>query len=239
MFHHLGEHEEIKWSIFVQRAKKLGDGDLLALDSTLVVCENSSVHDAQRTKNKEGLMSGAYKVVYLYSITARQLIAYAKIPGNIPDCSTVPYALEQFKALNLKGTIEIVQDNGYATELDIGQYLHAKRHFITRLEPDCGWIKDDLDKYLAAIKNDTVGTEILQADPDFTGIHVTVPHRFPYTRKYGSTAKGLKAGDKDYVTANINVFFLYSSYKRGIDDSKLRQQINHARNDIESGAVFR
>ena len=238
LFHYLGEHEEIKWAIFIKRAEKLGDGELLALDSTLIVCENSSVADAKKTKNKEGMITGAYKVVYLYSITARQLIAYAKIPGNIPDCSTVQYALDQFKALKLKGNIEIIQDNGYATEQDIGQYLHSKRHFITRLEPNCSWIRDDVNKYLSEVKNDGAGTEILRADPEFTGVHVTVNRQFPYIRKYGSNTKGLKAGDIDQIEASINVFILYSSYKKGIDDSKLRQQIINAQKDLEREAVL-
>ncbi len=238
LFHYIGQHEEIKWSIFTQRANRLGDGELVALDSTLIVCENSSVQDAETTKNKEGTISGAYKVIYLYSVSARQLIAYAKVPGNIPDCSTVALALDYFKSLELKSSIEIVQDNGYATELDIGLYFHAHRHFITRLEPDCKWIRDKVDEYLPILKQGETGAEIVNSDPEFSGVMVSVTHEFPYIRKHGSTAKGLKAGDREYVANRINVFIYYSSFKQGLDDKKLREQIVRARADIEAGAVL-
>lgn len=238
LFVYLGEHEEIKWSIFLRRAERMGDGELIALDSTLIVCENKSVNDAKTTKNKEGTISGAYKVVYLYSVTARQLIAYAKIPGHIPDCSTVAFALDYFKALNLKSSIEIVQDNGYATELDLGQYLHVKRHFVTRLEPDCSWIQDKVSKYLPILKTGDIGAEVIRSDPEFSGVRVSVTHDFPYVRKYGSASKGMKAGDKEFITARINVFIYYSSYKQGIDDKKLREQLIRAQKDIEAGAVL-
>ena len=238
LFHHLGEHPEIQWSIFKQRAQKLGDGELLALDSTLIVCENSSVRDARTTRNKEATTSGAYKVIYLYSITARQLIAYSKIPGNIPDTSTVSYALDYFKALELKGNIEIVQDNGYASELNIGQYLHVKRHFVTRLEPDCMWIRDAVEKYLPIIRNVGQEVEILRTDPDFSGVRTTVTRKFPYIRKYSSKTKGLSAGDTDYVEATINIFILYSGLKQARDDSKLKKQIVDAQADIENRAIL-
>ena len=237
-FYYIGQHEEIKWAIFIQRARRMGDGELLALDSTLIVCENSSVKDAKTTKNKAGVISGAYKVVYLYSVTARQMIAYAKVPGHIPDCSTVAFALDYFKALELKGSIEIVQDNGYATEQDLGQYLHAKRHFITRLEPSCNWIRDKVKEYLPRIKEGGTGTSVIHSDPEFSGVKVSVTHQFPYVRKYGSASKGLKAGDTEFITAKINVFIYYSSYKQGIDDKKLREQLIRAQYDIEAGAVL-
>ena len=166
------------------------------------------------------------------------MIAYAKIPGNIPDCSTVAFALDYFKALKLKGSIEIVQDNGYATDLDIGLYFHAHRHFITRLEPDCKWIRDKVNKYLSLLKQGGAGTEIVVSDPEFSGVRVSVTHEFPFIRKYGSSAKGLKAGDREYITSRINIFIYYSSFKQGLDDKKLREQIIRAQTDIEAGAVL-
>ena len=46
-------------------------------------------------------IKNVYKIVVIYSITSRQPIAYAILPGNIPDGKTVPNALEQLKALKL------------------------------------------------------------------------------------------------------------------------------------------
>ena len=108
-------------------------------------------------------------------------------------------------------------------------------HFITRLEPDCKWIRD---KYLPILKQGGSGTETIVSDPEFSGVMVSVTHVFPYIRKYGSKVKELKAGDHEYITSRLNVFIYYSSFKQGLDDRKLREQIIRAQTDIEAGAVL-
>lgn len=238
LFQELGSHADIKWKVFKNRAKQMGQDELLALDSSTVSTTTKTINNAQTAKDKDGIVKKVYKVVYIYSITSRQLIAYDLIPGHIPDCSTVDTALTHLDILGLNKSIEVVQDNGYATDEDIGEFLHRKRHFVTRLEPNRKWISSEVDKALDQIRDGSEGTSIIHCDPEFSGKAVRIEHAFPYKRKYGSVEKGKKAGDIEYITSKVNVFIYYSTKKKGDDDSKFRTQFEQVREDAINGAYL-
>lgn len=238
LFYDIGKNEEIKWSIFRIRAAQFKEDELLALDSTVIHCGTKDVSDAQSTVGKDGHIDRYFKVVYIYSITSRQLVAYAKIPGNIPDCSTVVNALKQLDILELPSGIEVVQDNGYATDEDMGEYLHRKRHFITRLTPDLKWIRPIIEKYLSELRDGTGRTKVIHCDPSFSGISTQVSGPFPYRRIYANKKVGLKAGDVEYVEATVNVFIYFSTRKKGEEDEEFRVQYENVREDILSGSIL-
>ncbi len=238
LFYDIGKNEEIKWSIFRIRAAQFKEDELLALDSTVIHCGTKDVSDAQSTVGKDGHIDRYFKVVYIYSITSRQLVAYAKIPGNIPDCSTVVNALKQLDILELPSGIEVVQDNGYATDEDMGEYLHRKRHFITRLTPDLKWISPIIEKYLSELRDGTGRTKVIHCDPSFSGISTQVSGPFPYRRVYANKKVGLKAGDVEYVEATVNVFIYFSTRKKGEEDEEFRVQYENVREDILSGSIL-
>jgi len=238
LFHDIGKRQKIKWSIFKNRANQMGEDELLALDSSTISTTTKTIHNAQKAKDKDGIIKQVYKVVYIYSITARQLLAYDVIPGNITDCSTVDTALTHLDVLGLSSNIEVVQDNGYATDEDIGEYLHRKRHFVTRLEPNRKWIREEVLKAIKDIRDGDEQTSVIHCDPSFGGKTVSMVHAFPYKRKYGSSKKDMKAGDIDYVKARVNVFIYYSTKKKGEDDEKFRIQFEQVREDVMNGAFL-
>ena len=238
LFREIGGREELKWSIFMQRARQMGEDELLALDSSTISTTTDTIRNAQKAMDKDGIVKKVYKVVYIFSITARQLVAYDMIPGNVPDCSTVDTALTHLDALGLGPNIEVVQDNGYATDEDIGEYLHRKRHFVTRLEPSRKWICGEVDKALKEIRDGDGQTSVIHCDPSFAGKAIKVTHAFPYRRKYGSSKKGKKAGDVDHITAWVNVFIYYSTKKKGDDDEKFRTRFEQVREDAINGAFL-
>ncbi len=182
--------------------------------------------------------TNVYKIVYLYSITARQMVAYALIPGHIPDCSVVDAALTQLDVLELSKDIEVVQDNGYSTDEDLGEYFHRRRHFITRLEGNRSWIAKEVDKAVKEISDGAEGTSVIHCDPEFGGKAISVRHCFPYKRKYASQKKQKKAGETEYLSANVNVFIYFSSKKKGEEDLKFRTQFEQVRMDAIRGAYL-
>ena len=238
LFRELGKRADLKWAVFQQRAKQLGDGELIALDSTTVSTRTQTIHNAQKAADKDKLIRNVYKIVYLYSITARQMVAYALIPGHIPDCSTVDAALTQLDVLELSKDIEVVQDNGYSTDEDLGEYFHRRRHFITRLEGNRSWIAKEVDKAVKEISDGAEGTSVIHCDPEFGGKAISVRHCFPYKRKYASQKKQKKAGETEYLSANVNVFIYFSSKKKGEEDLKFRTQFEQVRMDAIRGAYL-
>ena len=237
LFHHIGEHPEIAWSIFQIRARQFGDGELICWDSTVYECWTKAVHDSLSAPTKDGLIRHVYKVFFFYSITSRKLIAYVKIPGNIADSSTVPYAISKIHALNLRNP-EVIQDNGYTDDNTIGELLHQKTHFITRVVPSLKWIIKLIDQYRDALVSGAEPAQMVYCEPEFSVVYCRARHTFYYRRTYGSKKKGLQAGDKDIIEATVNVFIYYSSCKRGLDDKAFREQYRDVRQDILNGAIL-
>lgn len=234
VFAYLGTHEEIKQSIFLARARTMGKGELIALDSTTVCTESTRLSEGRRAPHKDGLIKNVYKIVEIYSITSRQPIAYALLPGNIPDGSTVSNALEQLEALHLKG-VEIVSDNGYCSENNLLLMIKNGFRFITRIEPDTRWISPFIEEYREEL---SLCGEIMHCDPKFSGVTVTHQHTFSYTRQRGSEKSGLEKGDTEEVTYRLYIHIYYSSCKKADEDMKFRQKYEAVRSDLLSGAFL-
>ena len=234
LFHYIGQNKGIKWSIFKRRAANFGEGELVAWDSSTYACGVSDVHDGRIGIDKDTVTKRLYKVFFFYSVTARQLIAYVKVPGNIADCTTIPYAIAALKTLNLKKP-EILQDNGYTDDNTIGQLLHQKFHFITRMLPNCKWIQPLIAEHRNALCNSLSPATMIESDPEFSGLACTVKRDFPYVRTYKSAKKQIEAGEKDLVSGKLNVFLYYSSWKKGKDDKDFRETYAQVRHDSLNG----
>ena len=237
LFHFIGRNEGIKWSIFKARAARFQEGELIAWDSTVYECNVKGVHDGIQGATKDGLIRRIYKVFFFYSITSRKLLSFVKIPGNVADCTTVPYAISMMKALDLKKP-EILQDNGYTDDNTIGELLHQKFHFVTRILPSARWIKDGMDKYRDALTAGMSPSQMIYSDAEFSGVFFRVRHTFRYTRVYKSTRKGIEAGERDEVKAYVNVFVYFSTYKKGLEDRAFRERFANIRADILAGSVL-
>lgn len=63
----------------------MGNGELIALDSTMIFTESDNLRCSKISLHKDWSIKPVYKIVTIYSITSRQPISYVRIPGNIPD----------------------------------------------------------------------------------------------------------------------------------------------------------
>lgn len=236
LFRYIGMHPEIALSIFKSRALSLGDGELLAWDSADYPCGSEGVSDGVVIVNKSGQPERCTKVLYLYSVTSRQLIAYKKLAGNISDVTTTPYAIEMVKMLGLN-LPEVLQDNGYYSEKNIGEMLHSKIHFIIRIKATNNLVKDLVRNCYETLYAGTCDNIIYDA-PEYSGVSKEITAGFPYERKYSSTKKELKAGDTDWIDAKLNVFIYFSSFQKGKDDQEFRMKYTEVREDLLSGTYL-
>ena len=234
VFVYLSRNEEVKQSIFLARASAMGDGELLALDSTTVWTESTNLSVGRSAPHKDRLIKNVYKVVTIYSITSRQPIAYAILPGNIPDGSTVPNAMKQLEALKLHD-VEIVSDNGYCTEDNLLLMVKSGFHFITRIESDTRWISPLIEQYREEL---SFCGEIMHCDPRFSGVTIMQMHTFSYTRQRSSRKSGLSKGETEEITKRLYVHIYYSSSKKAEEDVKFRRQYEAIRTDLLAGAVI-
>lgn len=234
LFIYLGGNESIKQSIFKHRADTMGHGELLALDPTTIATESKNLKAGRKGIHKDNLIKNVYKVVEIYSITSRQPIAYARIPGNISDGATVENALKQLKALAIQ-KVEIVADSGYSAECNMLLMIRNGFPFIMHVPTDTKWIRPILEEYRDSLSN---GGEIIHCDPKFSGVTIKQMHDFKYERQRASKKSGLSKGETETISKRLYVHIYYSSSKKAEDDVRFRKRFDAVRTDILSGAYL-
>ena len=234
LFVKLGQNEGIKQSVFQHRAQAMGAGELLALDSTTISTESKNLNSGRMSLHKDKLIKNVYKVVEIYSITSRQPVAYAKIPGNIPDGITVENAMKQLETLGLKQP-EIVADSGYCSEDNMLYMILKGFRFIMHISSDTKWISPLVLQHQEELH---YGGEILHCDPKFSGKTVHLEHTFEYERQRASKKSGLEKGDKEQVTRNLYIHIYFSSLKKAEEDIKFRTRYDLIRTSLLRGAYI-
>ena len=218
----LGNNADLQQRLFAQRANGILADGLLALDSTTVETFSEKGGVNRKSVHKDKLIKKVYKIVYLYSIDQRKPIAFAIIPGNIPDSMTVANSIEQIRALSLTSA-ELVHDNGYCTDGTICTMLCENQHFITRIEAGIKWVGDLIDANRDELEH---GGEIIEIDPKFTGKKFRVERTFKTRKKKGLPDSGQS------VTSCVNLFVYYSSVNKAKDDVYFRQKFNSYADDL-------
>lgn len=229
VFIKLESEESIRQSFFTERAKDLLDGELVALDSSTVVIESENVKNGRRTKHKDGRIVNCFKLVVLYSVESHKPIAFRIIPGQISDSTTVLNAIIQLKAIlpNDK-SVELVSDNGYATDADLYTYFSEDQKFITRVEADRTWISQLIDECRGELEH---GGEPLDCDEKFSG-KAFLDVRKKIVKRKTQLAEGAT------IVRNVNVFIYYSSVNKAKDDTAFRKKYKAIKQDLLKGHVL-
>ena len=225
LFMELGKREDIRFHLFRRLADHLTEESMLALDSSTFETESGQLANVRKAPHKDGLIKNTYKVVFFYAIDYRRPVAYALIPGNIPDSETVSNALLQVESLGLQN-IEIVSDNGYCTAASVAVYLENKQSFLTRIEADTKWISELVEKHRDELEH---AGSILSCDPKFSGCMETMKHTF----QRQLTKSGVR--ETKSITEEVNVFIYFSSVNKAKDDVYFRTKYNSYKEDLMLG----
>lgn len=111
LFKNVVRNEEGVQKYFAALAARLEESPVLAFDSTTISTYSENQSEARRGFNKDGNGLNTIKLLTLYSVKAREPMAFAKQPGNIPDVISIENTLTQLRCLNLRKPL-IVTDNG-------------------------------------------------------------------------------------------------------------------------------
>jgi hypothetical protein len=111
LFKDVGNNEDSVQRYFSSRATRLDKSPVLAFDSTTISTYSENQSEARRGFNKDGDGLNTIKLLTLYSVKAREPLAFAKQPGNVPDVISIENTLEQLKCLGLETPL-IVTANG-------------------------------------------------------------------------------------------------------------------------------
>lgn len=231
LFREVGRDESLMQGFFAARIAREGDGPLyVALDSTTVDSETRNP-EARDGMSKSHNGKRTIKVLTLYSMGSRKPLAYAKQPGNVPDVISEKNALEQLRALGAKD-VTLVTDVGFASEANLGAILHSGEHALTKVKVGWKWVSDEALKHLEELQE---FPSIMDCDELTNGITVPVTREFPFTRVHGSKAKGLKAGDTDYVRRRIYLHIYFNQDLRSDENRAFRRDLLEVKSNIERG----
>lgn len=231
LFEQVGRDESLQQSFFLSRCAGIRDKAVLAYDSTTISTYSGNLPEARYGFNKahDGLQT--IKLLTLYSIETRQPVAFTKQPGNLPDVITIENALAQLNALGL-GNSEIVTDNGYYSEQNLADMLHAHFDFITLSKISIKWVKAELRAHADEFSRTS---SVCPYDARIHGITVMLMHDFSYRRKYASRKKGIPEGSEETFSRRIYLHLFYNPTKRVEDDASFDQDLLELRSLLEDG----
>lgn len=232
LFERVGRDESLMQSFFASRLASMDDTALLAYDSTTVSTYSSQISEARYGFNKTHDGLETVKLLSLYSVESRQPVVFTKQPGNQPDVTTIENALKQLQVLGIRKA-EIVTDNGYYSEKNLSELLHAHFDFITLIKVSIKWVRKELDSRLDEFR--TTGSAC-PFDTNTHGITVTLMQEFSRARKYASQKKGLSEGDAETFRRRIYLHLYFNPLRRVEQDAAFDKDIfelkSLAENDI-------
>lgn len=231
LFESVGRDESLIQNFFASRLASLDDTALLAYDSTTVSTYSSRISEARYGFNKAHDGLETIKLLSLYSIENRQPVAFTKQPGNQPDVITIENALKQLQVLGINKA-EIVTDNGYYSEKNLAELLHAHFDFITLIKVSIQWVKKELDSRLDEFR--TTGSAC-PFDANTHGITIMLMREFSKTRKYASRKKGLSEGDEETFRRRIYLHLYFNPLRRVEQDAAFDKDILELKHLIEDG----
>ena len=231
LFVQVGRDEALQQNFFKSRCRCLGKMSALAYDSTTISTYSNNQIEARYGYNKAGDGLKTVKLLTLYSIDARQPVAFTKQPGNIPDVLTVKNSLQQLSALGLDAA-EIITDNGYYSEQNLAGMFCAGYHFLTLVKTNIKWVKKEIDGHMDEFTS--IGS-VCPFDPGIHGITVKLMHTFTKERKYSSDKKGLSKGDRETFSRRIYLNIYFSLGRQNQDRMVFEADLMELKAVIESG----
>ena len=232
LFAWVGRDESLMQSFFASRLASLEDKALLAYDSTTVSTYSDQITEARYGFNKSHDGLETVKLLSLYSVGTRQPVAFTRQPGNQPDVITIENALKQLQVLGI-GQAEIVTDNGYYSEKNLADLLHAHFDFITLVKNSIKWVRKELDSRLDDFRSTGSACPF---DINTHGITVMLMHEFSRARKYASSKKGLAEGDEETFRRRIYLHLYFNPMRRVEQDTSFDKDIFELKTLIEGGA---
>lgn len=234
LFEKVGRNEELQQNFFAGRCAGIRDRAVLAYDSTTVSTYSGNLPEARRGFNKAGDGLHTIKLLTLYSIETRQPVAFTKQPGNLPDVITIENALKQLQSLNL-GNAEIVTDNGYYSEKNLAEMLHAHFDFITLVKTGIKWVRKELTTHRDEFKSTSSACPF---DTNTHGITVMLMHDFSRTRKYASRKKDITKGEEDIFTRRIYLHLFFNPIRRVEQDTTFDKDLFELKTLLEEGQAL-
>lgn len=230
LFSDIGNDEQLRFNYFRCRASLCATkDDYLAYDSTTVSTYSENLKFARQGFNKDKDGNDTIKLLTFYSIKARQPILFEKLPGNIPDVSSVRSGIKKVQWLGYKG-VQVVTDNGYYSEKNIVAYIRNNIKFLTLIETNTKWIANLLEEHRDELET---FSSVYPGDRVTHCITVQVNKSLTWERE--RNIKEHRIGDKEKINCMLYVHLYLNRDNIARDEKKLISRIMDIKELLESG----
>ena len=229
LFKDVGRNEDGVQKYFSARAARLGESPVLAFDSTTISTYSENQSEARRGFNKDGDGLNTIKLLTLYSVKAREPMAFTKQPGNIPDVISIENTLTQLKCLNLEKPL-IVTDNGYYSQKNMMEFALRNVKFLTLVDPNIVWVRETVDELRATLAG---MSSTCPFDPSICGATSLKMHQF--SRVCRRSRNGKIAGEKETISRRLYLHVYYSPDNEAKKELAFRKDLLELKAQIEGG----
>lgn len=231
LFKDVGRNEDGVQRYFSSRATRLGKSPVLAFDSTTISTYSENQSEARRGFNKDGDGLNTIKLLTLYSVKAREPLAFAKQPGNIPDVISIENTLAQLKCLGLEAPL-VVTDNGYYSQRNMMEFARSNVKFLTLVAPTIVWVREMVD----TLRETLAGmSSTCPFDPSVCGATSFKMHEFSRIRQ--RSRNGKVAGEKETFSRRLYVHVYYSPDNEAKKEVAFRKDLLELKAQIEDGTT--
>ena len=231
LFKDVGRNEEGVQCYFSARVGRLGKTPVLAFDSTTISTYSENQSEARRGFNKDGDGLNTIKLLTLYSVKAREPIAFAKQPGNIPDVISIENTLTQLKCLNPEKPL-IVTDNGYYSQKNMMEFALRNVKFLTLVDPNIVWVRETVDALRATL---ATMSSTCPFDPSICG--ATAPRMHQFERVRQRSRNGKIAGETETIVRRLYVHVYYSPDNEAKKELAFRRDLLELKAQVEDGKI--
>lgn len=139
--------EQNRMNLFRCRAKRLGNNELCAVDSTSRSAWGSSLPDIHYGKSKDKLPLPQTMEVVVYTLNNHMPVYYRTLPGNTPDSRSLAIILADLKNAGFKDNIVMITDRGYESIRNLEMYIDKGQPMIMGTKTGQKHVRNKIDKF--------------------------------------------------------------------------------------------
>ncbi len=151
LFEELGCRPNRQTDFFKARLERLDEDELFSYDATEIAAEALDIEDARDVMGKKTGIRRQVNLTLVFGRKSGLPVFFRVFPGDIPDVSTAPELLFQFKQLGDVRVSAAVLDGATFSEEKLVRFLRGGYSCLTAAQLDVAWVSDALEQVLPSL----------------------------------------------------------------------------------------
>lgn len=143
--------EDERQTFFRKWYEKISDNDYLCYDITSISSYSELNEYVKYGYNRDGEKLPQINLAMLFGQNSRLPVCYKRMPGSIPDVSTLKNFIKTLDYLNL-AKLHMVMDRGFYSKTNIDELMECKHKFTIGIPIQRQWVQNIIDEYYEEIE---------------------------------------------------------------------------------------